>query len=104
MSGSRWSGLFVSVIIASGAYGVFAYLRYPRLMSENMSGSSAAGLKKEMADLDVRIARLTQRLCAIEGVPDLPTEFFGGEPVEWHLCEEGLEANATGRLVLEPAP
>ena len=49
-------------MIASGAYGVFAYLRYPRLMSENMSGSSAAGLKKEMADLDVRIARLTQRL------------------------------------------
>lgn len=49
-------------VIASGAYGVFAYLRYPRLMSENMSGASAAGLKKEMTDLDARIARLTQRL------------------------------------------
>ena len=50
------------LVIVSGAYGVFAYVRYPRLMSDNMSGASSAGLRKELADLDVRLARLTQRL------------------------------------------
>ncbi|MEX2517864.1 MAG: hypothetical protein WD969_00875 [Paracoccaceae bacterium] len=49
-------------VILSGGFGVFAYLRYPRIMSINMSGQSAAGLRGEMAELDVRIARLTQRL------------------------------------------
>lgn len=49
-------------VILSGLFGVFAYLRYPRKMSENMAGGSAADMRKEMADLDVRIARLTQRL------------------------------------------
>ncbi|QIE54788.1 hypothetical protein G5B40_04615 [Pikeienuella piscinae] len=53
--------LMMAVII-SGGFGVFAYLRYPRVMSENMSGRSAAALRQEMAELDVRIARLTQRL------------------------------------------
>lgn len=50
------------LVIASGAYGVIAYVRYPRMMSENMSGASVSALQKEMADLDVRLARLTQRL------------------------------------------
>lgn len=50
------------LVIVSGAYGVFAYLRYPRKMSENLAGQSAAALTKEMDDLDVRLARLTQRL------------------------------------------
>lgn len=49
-------------VILSGGYGVFSYLRYPRRMSENMSGRSAAALRAEMTDLDARIARLTQRL------------------------------------------
>lgn len=49
-------------VILSGGYGVFAYLRYPRRMSENMSGESAAALRAEMGELDARIARLTQRL------------------------------------------
>ncbi|MEM7268870.1 MAG: hypothetical protein AAF401_06425 [Pseudomonadota bacterium] len=49
-------------VILSGAFGVFAYLRYPRMMSENLNGRSTSLLRKEMTDLDVRIARLTQRL------------------------------------------
>ncbi len=53
---------FMMLVILSGAFGVIAYLRYPRMMSENLAGQSVAGLRKEMEDLDVRLARLTQRL------------------------------------------
>lgn len=53
--------LMITVIL-SGAFGIFTYLRYPRVMSENMSGRSVAAFRQEMAELDVRIARLTQRL------------------------------------------
>lgn len=49
-------------VILSGGFGVFTYLRYPRLMSENMSGRSVAALRQELTELDARIARLTQRL------------------------------------------
>lgn len=49
-------------VILSGGFGVFAYVRYPRMMSENMSGQSVAGLRREMAEIDARLQRLTQRL------------------------------------------
>ncbi|MEL7462549.1 MAG: hypothetical protein AAFN79_00680 [Pseudomonadota bacterium] len=54
--------VLMMTVILSGGFGVFAYLRYPRKMSENMSGASASGLRKEMSDLDVRLQRLAQRL------------------------------------------
>ena len=50
------------LVILSGGFGVFAYLRYPAKMSENLVGQSTSAMRKEMQDLDVRIARLTQRL------------------------------------------
>ncbi|MEM8755799.1 MAG: hypothetical protein AAGF90_22820, partial [Pseudomonadota bacterium] len=50
------------IVIVTGGYGVFAYLRYPKMMSENLLGQSASALRREMGDLDVRIQRLTQRL------------------------------------------
>lgn len=53
--------LLMTVII-SGMFGVFTYLRYPRMMSDNMAGHSAAELRAEMNDIDAKLARLTQRL------------------------------------------
>ncbi|MFN3259335.1 MAG: hypothetical protein ACE37J_02135 [Pikeienuella sp.] len=50
------------LVILSGAFGVFAYVRYPRLMSQNMSGQSAEGLRRESAEIDIRLQRLAQRL------------------------------------------
>lgn len=50
------------MVIISGVYGVLAYRRFPRLMTENMSGQSADAFRAEMVELDLRIARLTQRL------------------------------------------
>lgn len=49
-------------VILSGMWGVFAYLRYPNLMSENRAGVSVERLRREIADIDTRLARLTQRL------------------------------------------
>ena len=50
------------LVILSGGFGVFAYVRYPRLMSENMSGQSAESLRREGAEIDIRLQRLAQRL------------------------------------------
>ena len=50
------------LVILSGGFGVFAYVRYPRLMSQNMSGQSAEGLRRESAEIDIRLQRLAQRL------------------------------------------
>ena len=49
-------------VVLSGAFGVFAYVRYPRIMSENMSGASVEGLRRESAEIDLRLQRLAQRL------------------------------------------
>lgn len=50
------------LVILSGGFGVFAYVRYPRIMSENMSGASVEALRRESAEIDVRLQRLAQRL------------------------------------------
>ncbi len=43
---------FMVAVIASGFYGVYAYLRYPTLMSENRSGHTLAAMLVEIAELD----------------------------------------------------
>jgi hypothetical protein len=40
------------VVIASGMFGVFAYLRYPELMTDNRRGRTMTMMLGEMADLD----------------------------------------------------
>lgn len=54
--------VLLMVVILSGMFGVFAYLRYPRMMSDNMAGHSASELRAEMGDIDAKLARLTQKL------------------------------------------
>ena len=39
-------------VIASGFYGVYAYLRYPTLMTENRSGHTLTAMLLEIAELD----------------------------------------------------
>lgn len=40
------------IVIASGMFGVFAYLRYPELMTDNRRGRTMMMMLSEMADLD----------------------------------------------------
>ncbi len=44
--------LLVLVVLGSGIYGVFAYLRYPRLITENIGGDTMQGLLLRIAELD----------------------------------------------------
>jgi hypothetical protein len=40
------------IVIGSGMFGVFAYLRYPELMTDNRRGRTMTTMLSEMADLD----------------------------------------------------
>jgi len=42
------------LVILSGAFGVFAYLRYPRLMTENRRGQTQRELLTQIAELDAK--------------------------------------------------
>lgn len=40
------------VVVASGFYGVYAYLNYPRLLTQNMGDDTLRGLVQKIAELD----------------------------------------------------
>lgn len=44
--------LLVLAVMASGIYGVFAYLRYPRLITENIGGDTLNNLLLRISELD----------------------------------------------------
>lgn len=44
--------LLVCVVVVSGIFGVFAYVRYPRLMTENRRGLALSGMLTEIAEID----------------------------------------------------
>ena len=50
------------VVIASGAFGVFAYIRYPRLMTQNRHGETLDGIMSEIAELDRECRNLSMTL------------------------------------------
>lgn len=56
----------MALTIASGLFGVFIYIRYPRLMTENRRGQTLRVMLLEVADLD----RRSREACL-----DLPDEF-----------------------------
>ena len=50
------------LVIASGAFGVFAYIRYPRLMTENRGGRTLEALLGQMATLDSECRNVSMNL------------------------------------------
>jgi hypothetical protein len=50
------------LVIASGAFGVFAYLRYPRLMTENRRGATQREILTQIAELDVKAREISAGL------------------------------------------
>jgi hypothetical protein len=56
--------VLVLLVVGSGAYGSYAYMRYPRLITENLGDETAAGLLAKIAELDA----LAYRRAA--GLPD----------------------------------
>ncbi|MDJ0652954.1 MAG: hypothetical protein QNJ40_02290 [Xanthomonadales bacterium] len=50
------------VVIVSGFFGVFAYLRYPTLMTQNRANTSRESMLEEIAELDDESVRLADKL------------------------------------------
>lgn len=58
--------VLMCVVVASGIFGVFAYVRYPRLLSSNRASQTTEQFLGDLADLDARCLRLAA---------DMPAEF-----------------------------
>jgi hypothetical protein len=50
--------VLMALVIATGVYGVYAYLHYPALITENMAGDTLESTLLKIADLDRRCRRL----------------------------------------------
>jgi hypothetical protein len=50
------------LVVASGTFGVFVYLRYPQLLSGNRAAQSSADMLTELAELDARALRAAAEL------------------------------------------
>lgn len=50
------------LVIVSGLYGVFVYIRYPRRLSENRGDASQADLYEQLDDIDTRSRRIARDL------------------------------------------
>ena len=54
--------VLMALVIASGLYGVFIYMRHPERMSENRGGASRSELLDELEDIDRRSRRVAENL------------------------------------------
>lgn len=52
----------MTLVIVSGMYGVFIYLKYPERLSENRDGSSRSELLDQLDDIDRRSRRVAENL------------------------------------------
>ena len=53
---------FMTLVIVSGMYGVFIYLKYPERLSENRDGASRSELLDQLDDIDRRSRRVAGNL------------------------------------------
>ncbi len=54
--------VLMTLVILSGLYGVFIYMRYPERMSENRGGTSRSELLDQLDDIDRRSRRVAETL------------------------------------------
>jgi len=54
--------VFMVLVIASGVYGTFIYMKYPERLSENRGGASRSELLDQLADIDRRSRRVAEKL------------------------------------------
>jgi len=54
--------VLMMVVIISGFYGIYAYARYPTLMTVNRGGESLQGMLDEIADLDNESVSVSDRI------------------------------------------
>jgi len=56
--------VLMALVIASGLYGVYLYMKYPGRISDNRDGSSRPELMDQLDDLDRRAQRVAEELSA----------------------------------------
>jgi hypothetical protein len=71
------------LVIASGVYGTFIYIKYPERLSENRGGASRSELLDQLADIDRRSQRVASKL---------PDEYR-------ELVTSGVQRTALGRTL-----
>lgn len=54
--------LLMLLVVASGVYGVFVYIRYPERLSENRGGANRSELVDQLGDIDRRSRRIAEKL------------------------------------------
>lgn len=54
--------VLMMVVITSGFFGIYAYARYPQLMTENRRGSTTEGLFNEIGELDRECRQIASKL------------------------------------------
>lgn len=54
--------VLMSLVIASGLFGVYVYLKYPQRLSENRGGANRSALIDELEDVDERSKRIASKL------------------------------------------
>ena len=54
--------VLMMIVIVSGFYGVWVYLRYPVLLSDNTGGKSRAEVYREIGELDKQLMKASSRL------------------------------------------
>lgn len=54
--------LLMVLVIVSGVYGVFIYMKYPERLSDNRGGASRSELLDQLADIDRRSQRVAEKL------------------------------------------
>ena len=52
----------MTLVIASGLYGVFVYMKYPERMSDNRDGASRSELLDQLEDIDRRSRRVAENM------------------------------------------
>ena len=71
------------LVLASGVYGTFIYMKYPERLSENRGGASRSELLDQLADIDRRSQRIAEKL---------PEEYR-------ELVTSGVQRTALGRTL-----
>jgi hypothetical protein len=54
--------VLMALVIASGLFGVYVYMKYPKRLSENRGGTNRSVLVDELEDVDERSRRISRKL------------------------------------------
>ncbi|MSP50898.1 MAG: hypothetical protein EXQ91_00665 [Alphaproteobacteria bacterium] len=88
--------VLMMLVIASGAFGLYAYIRYPRLMTDNRRGTTLDAMIVEMAEADREIRELAAKMS--DEIRDLVFDAIDNTTIGGGVRRQ-LEPGRSGRTV-----